>query len=319
MSWAKRNLYFLISCVLAVGLLLAAGWYCYSSWSSNNANWDQLSAAYAQLQQYANEPIGAGNDTVTNIDAARAETQEAKVRVAAMEKFFTPLRSIPNTNRFDDRIIASAVRETVGQLRAAAQAHNVALPLQQEFAFSFTLQEGKITYDPGSWAQLSKELGEVKAICDVLYSCRIISLDAIQRERTADDINPSQGSVGPQPDYVDGGSVTNGNIVITPYEVTFECFTPELGGVLSSFANQPHTFIAKTLNIQPVDQQMGGYPEPGAMGRYGGEYGGGYGGGYGAAMPVVNPRGGLPSVIDEKKLKVILHLDIVKMVPAQGR
>ena len=32
-----------------------------------------------------------------------------------------------------------------------------------------------------------------------------------------------------------------------------------------------------------------------------------------------NPRGGLPTVIDEKKLKVIMLLDFVKIVPAQGR
>src|SRR6185437_10285911 len=92
MSWAKRNLYFLISCVLAVALLLAAGWFCYSSWSSNNANWDQLSQAYTQLQTYASKPIGAGNSTVTNIDAARAETQEARARVAEFAKFFRPIR-----------------------------------------------------------------------------------------------------------------------------------------------------------------------------------------------------------------------------------
>jgi hypothetical protein len=300
MSWAKRNLYFLISCIAAVVLLGAAGWYCYSEWQSNNANWEQLSQAYAQLKQIADKPVGAGNNTVTNIDAARAQAKEVKARVADMEKFFVPVRGIPNTNHFEDRVVASAVRDTVGQLRAAAVAHNVTLPL--DFAFSFSLQAGKASYDPNSWDQLSKQLGEVKTLCDTLYSCRVNALDGIQRERTADDSNPNSGA-STQPDYIDSTSVTNSNTVITPYQLTFECFTSELGGVLSSFANQAHTIVVKTLNVQPVevsngmDMSMQNNP----------------------TQPLLNPKGGLPVVIDEKKLKIIMLVDFVKILPAQGR
>jgi len=300
MSWAKRNIYFLVSCIAAVVLLGAAGWYCYSEWQSNNANWEQLSQAYGELTTIANKPVGAGNTTVTNIDAARAQAQEVKVRVAQMEKFFVPVRGIPNTNHFEDRVVASAVRDTVGQLRAGAVSHNVTLPL--DFAFSFSLQAGKASYDPNSWEHLSKQLGEVKTICDTLYSCRVNALDGIQRERTADDSNPNSAA-STQPDYVDSTSVTNGNYVITPYQITFECFTSELGGVLSSFANQSHTVVVKTLNVQPVEVGNGMDMSMQNNGM----------------LPVANPKGGLPTVIDEKKLKIIMLVDFVKVLPAQGR
>jgi len=320
MSWAKRNLYFLVSGIVAVVLLGAAGWYCYSSWQSNSANGDKLKGAYDQLSNIAKKPVGAGNDKVNNIEAAKEQTKEVKTRVAEMEKFFAPVRGIPNTNHFEDRVLSSAVRDTIAQLRAAAQSHSVLLP-GPEFAFSFSLQAGKITYDPSSGPALAGQLGEIKTICDTLYASRIIALDSIQRERTADDANltyaANGGSAASGNYYCDSYSMTNDNIVITPYQVTFQCFTPELGGVISSFANQPHTIIVKTLNLQPSDMSAG---------SYGGYTAGGYTGAgvypgspYATAGQFTAARGSVPSAIDEKKLKVTMLLDFVKIVPAQGR
>jgi hypothetical protein len=323
MSWAKRNLYFLISCIVAVVLLGAAGWYCWSSHQAYNTNTEQLKANYSQMKDFADKKPGPGNEQVDNIKTAKEQTEQAKQRVAELEKFFTPVKGIPDTNKFNDRMLSFAVRETVSQLRAAAQAKTVTLPAATpEFAFSFSLQMGKTIYDPNAAEMLSKQLGEVKTICDTLFGARILSLDSIQRERTSDDSN-MQGQLSLQPDYTDSLSMTNGNMVISPYQVTFECFTPQLGSVLSSFANQPHTIVVKTLNIQPADlaQSYGG----------GGQIPGG-GNGYAnyaraagiTYAPPPNPQlqqrgGAVPTIIDEQKLRVIMLLDFIKITPAQGR
>ena len=182
-----------------------------------------------------------------------------KVRVAEMETFFKPVPGIPNTNHFNDRALAFAVHDTISQLRASAQQHSVTLPAgtTPEFAFSFTVQAGKVIYDANSLEMLSKQLGEVKSLCETLFSARIASLISVQREHTADDANPGNTATGAN-DYTDSASLTNGNIVLTPYQVTFECFTPELGNILSSFANQSHTVVVKTVNVQPADLTMMG-------------------------------------------------------------
>jgi hypothetical protein len=267
---------------------------------------------------------GPGNETVDNIKAAKEQTDQVKQRVAQMEKFFTPVKGIPDTNKFSERAIAFAVRETVGQLRKAAQDKGVVIPtMNPEFAFSFSLQMGKTTTEPTAAEALSKELGEVKTICDVLFNARILQLDSVQRERTPDDANLQQTPL--QPDYEDSASLTSGNTVITPYQVSFLCFTPQLGAVLASFANQSHTIVVKTLSIQPADQVPGG-------GGYGGYVGGGAPGGYGgypppgggygenpAMQPGVARAGGLATMIDEKKLRVNMLVDFIKINPAQGR
>ena len=318
MSWAKRNIYFLASCIVAVVLLGAAGWYCFSSMSANNANWEQLSAAYDQLGQLALKSPGPGNDQVDNIKAAKEQAEQVKQRVQEMEKFFTPVKGVPDTNKFSERAIAFAVRETVGQLRKAAQEKGVVIPtMTPEFAFSFSLQMAKTTTEPTAAETLSHQLGEVKTLCDVLFNARILQLDSIQRERTPDDANLQQ-QAALQPDYADSVSLTSGNVVITPYQVSFQCFTPQLGSVLASFANQSHTIVVKTLNIQPTDL-VPGMAEPGQIGGYAAY--GREGGAYAPQMapPVAARPGALPTIIDEKKLKVTMLLDIVKILPAQGR
>jgi len=320
MSWAKRNLYFLISCIVAVVLLGAAGWYCWTSYGANNDNWGKLTEAYSQMKQLAGKNPGPGNETVDNIKTAKEQTEEAKKRVAELEKFFTPVKGIPDTNKLDNRMLAFAVRETVAQLRKEAQDKGVVLPgagmgmpgmppVVSDFAFSFTLQVGKTVYDPNAFDMLAKQMGEVKTICDTLFGARILNIDAVQRERTSDDANQQISAQ----DYTDSISLTNGNTVITPYQVTFECFTPQLGLVLASFANQPHTIVVKTLNVQPVDVMMGGMEGGRDMNNpYGTPA-------YGAGQPSAGRPGALQTIIDEKKLKVIMLLDFIKITPAPGR
>ena len=181
MSWAKRNLYFLISCVVAVGLLGAAGWYCFSSWQNNSKNWDELNADIGELTQLGNQK----DDKVDNVKTAREQAKDARDRADALRQFFVPVPSIPNTNHVDDRGLGAAVRDFVTQMHAAAARNNVTVPA--DFAFSFSLQHAKAVYTPTALDQLAKQMGEVKVICDTLFLNRVTSLESVQREHTSDD------------------------------------------------------------------------------------------------------------------------------------
>ena len=337
MSWAKRNLYFLISCIVAVVLLGAAGWFCYSEWQGNNQSWEALNQAYSQLNELNNKPITANKE---NVEAARSQVKDIQALDSSLRKFLSPISPIPNTGKIDDRTLAFAVRETISQLRVEA-GPNITLP--QDYAFSFSAQQDKAVYVQQSWGQLAQQLGEVKTICDILYSNRIISLDGIQREHTADDLS----ATAQQPDYLDYTSVTNGYTVLTPYQVTFGCFDTELGGVLASFANQPYGIMVRTLEVEPAEMaamEMNyqpqvptyQYPAPGtAPFRGGAPYRGGGGVPYRGvaapppvmpAAPAVSPPagnlpmvGGLPVIVDEKRLKVTMLLEVVKISSTQSR
>jgi len=78
----------------------------------------------------------------------------------------------------------------------------------------------------------------------------------IQRVRVSDD-----DANGPQADYFDGHSVTNNLAVLTPYQITFRSFSPEVGEVLAGFASSPHGFIVKSINVQPAGAAAATVPE----------------------------------------------------------
>ena len=110
-------------------------------------------------------------------------------------------------------------------------------------------------------------------------------------------------------DYLDSISVTNNNTIITPCQVTFVCFSTELAGVLASFANQPHGIVVKTLTVQPNDL---GAADTGMAAPTGGP-------GWWWPDDAARKVGGLPVVVDEKKLKVTMLLNFGKILAGQGR
>lgn len=324
MSWAKRNLYFLISCIVAVVLLGAAGWYCYTEWQGNNASWDALNQAYVQLKQISDEPITPNQE---NVHTARAQVKDIQALNGNLRQYLTPIPPIPtNASKLDDRALAPAIRDTIRQLRVDAGA-NITLPL--DYAFSFSAQRDKTAYVPQSWGQLAQQLGEVKAICDILFSNRINSLESIQREHTADDLN----AAAQQPDYMEFVGVTNNNTVMTPYQVIFQCFDDKLGGVLASFANQPYGIMVRTLQVEPAEMTPGEMSAPTQFqptptftpGRAPNRDMPGYRGIPAPAAPAPAPTaapaatGGLPVIVDENRLRVTMLLEVVKINPTPGR
>ena len=195
-------------------------------------------------------------------------------------------------------------------------------------------------------------------ICGLLFQAKINSLDNVRRERvSADD------ATGPQTDYLTEKSVTNELAVLTPYELTFRCFSSELAAVLEGIGSSPAGLIAKTINVEvapappppdisvvstPTVQYQQQYTPPqntladeaaqraAAQAAFARRYGLGGGnqnlGGialregpapspaYAQPVAPVAPtpaKGGLPTVLDEKQLKITLNLILVKLLPSK--
>jgi hypothetical protein len=302
MSWLKRNLYFLIGSVGAVLLLGLSGWYLYAKWQLNNGNEETLTKAYDDLKKFSEAKPNPGNDKVDNIKRAREQQAGVSAVIQQAGKYFAliPATPAPANSRISSADFAAALRQTIAQLGRNAADASVALP--PKYNFSFEAQILSVKFAPGSLEPLAAQLGEVKTICGVLFQAKINSLDNLRRERVSED-----DLKGPQSDCLDEKSVTNDLAVLTPYEVTFHCFSAELAGVLAGFANDPHGMVVKTINVEPgtitasADQSA---PAPGYAPA-------------GVAPPGVTPagKGGLPIMLDEKQLKVTLMLNIVKLLP----
>jgi hypothetical protein len=324
MGWIKRNLFFVIGGLIALGLLGGSGFYIYQGWSRNAAASDKLNEIYSTLQTLGEANPGPGNDQINNTEIARSQTQQIRDWILSSGNYFLPIPAIP-PDSVTSETFAAALRRTVAQLQSEATNASVALP--PEYDFSFAAQRPLMQFASGSLVPLSVQLGEVKKIAEIIFSARVNSLDGIQRVRVSDD-----DASGPQTDYTDKQSLTNDLAIITPYVVTFHSFTPELSRVIGAFATSSNAFIIKSINVEPAGAETGadmsqpgmpppgenpeGYPMRGYPGRYGYGYRGGYqpGGTPPAAQPVMS-KGGLQTVLKEQLLQITLEVELVKLLP----
>jgi hypothetical protein len=354
MDWIKRNLMFVIGGVVTLVLMGLAGWYCYSGWNNNVVQKEEITKAYEELNAlYSARPSPGDGRKVDNIKLAKEQQKEAEEFLQALGRYLQEVPAIPARSSVSGQRFSAALQETITQLQREATNSSVIIP--PGYKFSFAKQATLVTFAPGSLDPLAVQLGEVRAICDILNRAKVNSLDGIRRERVPG--NPDDLS-GAATDYLDQASTTNELAVISPYEITFHCFTPELAAVLAGFAQSPYGLVVKAINVEPattllIDAAAAPYygapvaapaygqrPPGRVMGEEGGAMPGRYGGGaspygtpspygnpYGAAQPVAQPapayataaapKPGLQTFLKEKQLKVTLLLHVIKLLPPQ--
>jgi hypothetical protein len=353
MDWIKRNLYFLIGSLVALVLMGLAGWYLYSKWQLNNEILVSLDEQYAKLKRLNENKPHPGSGKVDNIKAAKDQQQELRDYIRKARQYFQVCPPIPQpeSGKLTSQEFSSALSVTIDQMQRDAAKASVILPPKDSkgntYSFSFAAQKESLAYAAGSLEPLSVQLGEVKAICAVLFAAKVNSLDNLRRERVSED-----DTKGPQTDYLSEKSVTNELAVLSPYEVTFRCFSPELAAVLSGFASSPcDGLVVKTINVESapaaaVTEQSAPQmtytapaaynPPPARQIEAPRSAEAAFAARYGlagrtaprpppqAAPPPVYAqpvpaapanKGGLPVVLDEKQLKVTLMLNVVKLIP----
>jgi len=316
MGWIKRNLFFVIGGVVALGLLGAGGFYIYKDWTRNSEASDKLNEIYGTLKNLQQQKPSPGNSKIDNTKIAKEQHQQLRSWIAAAGKYFQPIPPIPADN-VTSETFAGELRHTVKALQDEAAGAGVALP--PKYNFSFSAQQPLMKFADGSLEPLAVQLGEVKAVAEAVFAARVNALDSLQRVRvSADD------AAGPAGDYIDDHAVTNALAVFTPYVVTFRCFTPELSRIISAFATASNTFLIKAINVQPAGAAsvagnaaggmpgVGTPPDVGMPGRF---YPGYPGGNMPAPVQPVAGKGGLQTILKEQLLRVSLEVEIVKLLP----
>jgi hypothetical protein len=330
-----------------------AGFYLFQKSQLNSRAKEDLNKGYAELERLYGMKPHPGNDKVDNIKEARKQQQELRDVLGRVRKHFERVPAIPDSAKVTGEDFTALLRRTLDQLHREAGQSSVALPPRYDFTFQAI--KPKVTFAPGSLQLLAARLGEVKAICDVLFRAKVNALESLRRERVSSDDNPQEAAG----DYLEQQSVTNDLAVLTPYEISFRCFSSELGAVLDGFRGSPHGFIVKTVNIEPAPalvttEQAGAVayaplvtpvptpatPPPGVAEslmasevlaqRYRDRYGMGPATPPAAAVAVapaptgipasgVAPRGGLQTILNEKLLRVSLLVNVVKPLPRPQR
>jgi hypothetical protein len=331
MSWIKRNLYFVIGSVVALALMGLAGYYLYAKWAYNNEVLTKLNEQYAKLQELNDEKPhpGSASGPVDNIKNAKEYIQDLKAYKQKALAYFVPISPIPERAKLNNQEFTAALRETLDRLQKEAAVASVSLPPDAGgYSFSFTAQRSRMTFATNSLEPLSAQLGEVKAICQVLFAAKINNLDSLRRERVS--VDDQSGLVT---DYLVASSTTNEFAVLTPYELSFRCFSSELAAVLEGFASSKHAMVVKDINVEPttgpivgdantgaagaeaVPPGMGGVPGMPGMPGMRGYYPPGEAAAPKPAQTIT--KGGMPVALDERPLRITLSLNVIKLLPSK--
>jgi hypothetical protein len=346
MSWIKRNLYFLIGSLIAVGLMVAGAIFLYSKYSSATSITEEIHKQYSELNELNKQnphPGEAKAGKIDNVKTAKDQEETLRAYITKSRQYFQKVPAIPDTPKVANADFAAQLRNTMVLLHREAEQSSVKLP--NDYYFSFEAQRRLMLFDAGSLEHLATHLGEVKALTEILFNAKINSLDSVRRERVSakDDTN--------DPDYLTKKTTSTPLADLTPYEFTFRCFTPELAQVLSALASSPNGFIVKSINVEPaavVTEAMPGgalpatpaapvvapaYAPPAAYNsadaaaamarRYGLAPGGPqpyFPPATAVPAPVVaapsNKGNGLTTFLSEKPLKITLAVEVIKLKPA---
>lgn len=286
MGWIKRNLFFTIGGVIALALLGGAAYYNFTNWRDDNNELAQVKDAYDKLKNcYSQTPT----PSETNILTEKLQEQQLRSWIGQARAHFVPIAPIPNPGNgvVTTEAFAGSLRNTIHDMQVAAVDANVELPA--DYSFSFAAERNLVMFSPGSLNALALHLGEVKAICDVLFDAKVNGIDSIQREVVSDN-----DAAGPQSDYLAEKTTTVGLATVTPYAITFRCFSGDLGNVLAELASSNHGFIVTGVNVMPA----GGVTVPG---------------GVGPSPDAPPPNGQLQTVLDEQLLRVSLGIEVVEL------
>lgn len=330
MTWIKRNLYFLLGSLVTVGLLAVAVFYLVQKYSAKAQVLGDLDQAYSELKRLYSLKPNPGNPKIDNIKIAREQQQELRAFLRKAGERFARVPSIPDSANVTTEEFTAQLRRTIDQLQRDAGLASVTLPPKYDFTF-YSIKP-KVTFATNSLRVLSVQLGEVKSICDILFRANINALDSIRREPVCPEDDPEKSPS----DYLNQKSVTNELAVLTPYEITFRCFSSGLAGVIGGFASSPNAFVVKTVGVEPAaaiggetvpymaTEGLAAAPPMAAPPSSFETYYRGRRGGYRvpetpAAPPPTAPagagpgKGGLQTVINEKVFKVTLRIDVVKL------
>jgi hypothetical protein len=235
MAWLKRNLIFVVSGLVALGVLGFATIYMMSKKELNETVTADLQNKQSEWNRLNQKDPHPGTDSLDNITAAQVEQKKV---TAVLEEARTHYEMMNATNTIDNATFKKMLDDSLYELKQQASASGVETP--QDFGFTFTSQRNELRFPEASLVPLKSRLEDIKDICSVLYNSKVHGITSLKRPAVAEE----ESALGAQ-DYHSYTPVTNSLAVITPYELTFRGFSAEVASVLHGFATSEKFMVVK--------------------------------------------------------------------------
>ena len=294
MAWVKRNLWLVISGVVALALLGVGGWYLWSAIQKNK----QVDTDINQIKSEIEALLGKQpTPNAQNLADAKKQLERLNAFMLTAKKQFPP--TPPPSQPLDNQSFKSLLQTTVDELHK--QASSVGIHVETNYYFTFENERLPVMFPPETLRPLSERLSEVKLLASILFKARVNRLVGIRRAMVPGERVVPAGPTAAS-DYLPAQARANADTGMTlwPYEITFNCFSPELATVLDSLQRVEYGLVVKSVTSEAVRE--------------------------GPAQPARDPRNpartnappkALETIIDERPLRVTLRIEVIKPSPPQ--
>lgn len=246
MPWIKKNLALVLGGLIGLILLGGSGLFLYSESTREgeiNLLLEEKRAEWTRLNGLAPYPDDK------NIQAVKEESKRIEKVAADLRTRLVPVE-VPEVR--DTYSLKLLIETTISDLNDEAAEAGVRVP--DRFAYTFQRLREMPQFQSNGIPQLAEQVGQITAICRVLFGARIHSLDTLRR-------SPVLKEEGGGSDYLTKKSITNRfGIIRTPYDFSFKSFSGELADVLAGFAALDQCVVIKTLNVEPTSLPPSGGP-----------------------------------------------------------
>jgi hypothetical protein len=242
MPWIKRNLYFVITVVVGLGLAGFCGYLLYSALDQNKSDSEKYLADKSSLDSLKKKSPSpdAENIQAAELDAVRVRT--------FLDEFHKPFAEFPAQPTLDDQHFHEYLQSYI--LDLGKEATNAGVRFPAAYSFGFSQQINPLNYTPGLIPPWLQEMAETKTILRILFAAKINYLQEIKRPAVpGEEYNGS--------DYLMVTTVTNAaGVVTTPYMVSFRAFSAEIANVLAGVAASSNCLIVKTIHVEPSREPL---------------------------------------------------------------
>lgn len=321
MAWIKRNLILVVSGAVALLLLGLGSFYLYSAIQKNQQIDTDIGSTKEEIKRLFEKPV---TPTAENLKLAKQEGLKLSSFVAEAKRLFpgTPAPSEPLTSPSFKSLLANTISELHRQAATVPtrlESNQVGL-----YYFTFEAQRQPLSLPPESLRPLFDRLSEVQFISQVLFKARVNRLVSMKRAAVIGE-RPVGGAQQPGGgnDYLAASARVDSEtgMALWPYEVVFDCFTPELAAVLEGLQGAKYGLLIKSVEVRPADETAppSGMrnPQPGVAPPFRGNLppnrGGNRGGAAAAPAAAAAPgTSSLITIINEKLIRVTLQLEVIK-------
>lgn len=323
MDWIRENKPLAVIFGIIIAGTLGLGYLLFGAWSQYSETKDNYLAMGSQVAALKGSPL---SPTLKNVEEKKKLVDEYAANVNSLGGALLILQ--PPVEPIKDIEFQAKLKAKIAEARKMAGEVQMSLP--PDFAYGFEEYTSGLPKSPEAAAELSRYLDAMDSIVKLFMSCRVESVDLLERSKLAVEQSPSV------PAQQGAGQQGIGGAIYEKRQVS-AIVTLDQGALqllISKLANPSDMKFFTSLRLLRIEnQRLDGplradvrLPEP-APPQAGGNVQGGdpaQATGEGGAKPVASdeirppdpaPVDSIP-VIGEEKLKARLEIDLVKFLDA---